>query len=77
MINEGGCAVPLHGIDGVIDYGMSLRDWLAGQALHAVAARWQGSVGDIDEAGAERTAVKAYMLADAMIMARSPQETGS
>ena len=34
VIKEGGTAFPCHGINGqVFQYGMTLRDWFAGQAL--------------------------------------------
>lgn len=53
-------------------YGMTLRDWFAGQALIAVASRWQGTIGDIDDDAQDRSALIAYEIADAMLKARTP-----
>ena len=50
--------------------GMSLRDYFAGQALIAVASRWQGTIGDIDGDAMERSAMMAYEIADAMLKER-------
>jgi hypothetical protein len=44
----------------------TLRDQLAAQALIAVASRWQGTIGDIDD-----DALLAYEIADAMLRARA------
>lgn len=77
MKDTGGCAFPLHGIDGVIDYGMSARDYFAGQALIAISNLWKGNLGDFDNEAAERTAKAAYRMADAMLAARYPQESAS
>jgi len=71
MINEGGCAFPLHGIDGVIDYGMSTRDYFAAQSLIAISGLWRGNLGDFDNEAADRTAKAAYRMADAMLAART------
>ena len=51
-------------------HGMSLRDWFAGQAIMAIASRWQGTIGDIDDEACGCTARIAYDLADAMLEAR-------
>lgn len=51
-------------------YGMSLRDYFAGRAINAVASRWQGTVGDIDESCAAHLAQMAYRIADAMLAER-------
>lgn len=67
-IDQGGCAFPLHGIDGVSDHGMSLRDWFAGMALQGMLA--QGYSRGLAE--------NAYSYADEMIAhRRSPQETAN
>lgn len=70
MMDDRGCAFPLHGIDGVIDYGMSARDYFAGQSLIAISRLWKGNIGDFDNEAADRTAKAAYRMADAMIAAR-------
>lgn len=54
------------------EYGMSLRDWFAGQALAGMMASDDGST-------PENVAAEAYEIADAMLAARSlrePRETG-
>ena len=55
--------------DGRVE-GMDLRDFFAAQALIAVASRWQGTIGDLDEDAVNRSAVLAYDLADAMMEIR-------
>ena len=45
--------------------GMSLRDWFAGQALAGIASDMEGMV-------ASSIADQAYIVADAMIAARTP-----
>jgi len=55
--------------------GMSLRDYFAGQAIAAIPQRgWDhlGEEKDIIAAWAQC----AYAVADAMLLARSPQESG-
>lgn len=44
--------------------GMSLRDWFAGQAIHKVMS-------EMKDADYHNAARKAYLLADAMLKARS------
>lgn len=51
--------------------GMTLRDWFAGQALIAISRLWKGNIGDFDNESADRTALAAYRLADAMLAARA------
>ena len=87
MIDEGGCSFPLHGIDGVIDYGMSKRDYFAAAVVAGGFAK--ESVPEYDLIamfGRNRTGIRreeiiaadAYRIADAMIArARRPQENGS
>lgn len=55
--------------------GMTLRDYFAGKSLVAIAGLWKGNIGDFDNEAADRTAKAAYRMADAMIAARSPQDT--
>ena len=68
-INDGGSAFPLYlpQDEGNIRDGMTLRDWFAGQALNAIAAR-----------NTDRTyrddADEAYSFADAMIAAREAKQ---
>jgi hypothetical protein len=61
-INNGGPAFPFDGYYGET-YGMTLRDWFAGQALAGLTA-------DPDMPGAARCAALAYAYADAMLRAR-------
>jgi hypothetical protein len=71
-MNDGGQAFPSHPAlystakQGDAQ-GMTLRDWFAGQALASSA----------DAATAEALAKKCYVLADAMLAARSPEDTAS
>lgn len=83
-INDGGSAFPMpasedHLRGGVCaEYGMTLRDWFAGQALEALANN--SAIQDSyinpdhpdahDEVGAELFAKAAYQIADAMLKAR-------
>ena len=68
-IEDGGPAFPKPGTDECIDVcgsqrGMSLRDWLAGQALAGMLAYPNGIGTD------EHYATCAYRIADAMLAAR-------
>ena len=69
IINDGGSAFPLYlpQDEGNIRDGMTLRDYFAGQALNAIAARNTDRTyrGDADEA---------YSFADAMIAAREAKQ---
>lgn len=69
--SDGGPAFPLDkpAYASDIQHGMSLRDWLAGQALPAMIRGLQGSRVDEDE-GAELVAKRSYKVADAMLRAR-------
>lgn len=62
-MNNGGPAFPSHGSMGeVVQEGMSLRDWFAGQAL--------AGMGIIADAEAWKLAAWAYETADAMLAER-------
>jgi hypothetical protein len=50
--------------------GMSLRDWIAGQALTGMLASPDGPISDGDASSPKEIAIVAYRLADAMIAAR-------
>ena len=63
--DNGGPAFPLHGIDGVIADGMSLRDYYAGQSITGICP---GS--GVDSTDVEKIAMWAYRLADAMLKER-------
>jgi|GEM_PF-722179 len=68
-INDGGSAFPRFGRDvwggtSTLGTGMSLRDWFAGQALAGMT---------LDDLDVDNAAFYAYMIADAMIRARSEQ----
>lgn len=69
--NTGGPAFPHSTIDGHTEYGMTLRDYFAGQALAGIAANsytpWTPDAADISD---ETLAKSAYDLADAMLAAR-------
>ena len=76
-INDGGTAFPCpvefdpnqqlvsHG-----SFGMSLRDWFAGQALSSITVASDYSKGPCNQAMADR----AYCIADAMLAARKGGE---
>jgi hypothetical protein len=71
--DECGCAFPLHGIDGVIDYGASLRDYFAAKALNGMLAhstRYKPRAEDSALHWHDACAAEAYDLADAMIRAK-------
>lgn len=76
MVDEGGCAFPLHGIDGVIDYGMSLRDYFAAQTIVAMGT-WTPSYtaslgGVINQQEVMRARAEfAYAQSDAMLKVRA------
>lgn len=53
--------------------GMSLRDWLAGQALASIPDFSEMSSYRIQPGNAEEIATTAYALADAMLKAREAQ----
>lgn len=74
-INNNGSAFPLTGKDSseILEIGMTLRDWFAGQALPAV---YKEACRDFDQKGYPEhwrygVAQDAYVLADAMIALRA------
>lgn len=68
MINDGGPAFPRTGADGHTSpqSGMTLRDYFAAAALHALVT----SAIELDHVKWDATAQHAYLCADAMIKAR-------
>jgi hypothetical protein len=68
-MKDGGSAFPIpmitqgEGFYEVSSGGMSLRDWFAGQWLHAAANAWANTAPD-------KLALEAYAIADAMLEAR-------
>lgn len=73
---DGGAAFPMlgnvgHNSDWMIDHGMSLRDWFAGQALPTVMAVCVTSECAPGETLPQMFARKSYRVADAMIAARA------
>jgi hypothetical protein len=70
--DDGGPAFPLNhqapGMAPEFYYGMTLRDWFAGQALSGIEAS-QGNSGHFVSTS-ERVAARAYELADSMLKAR-------
>lgn len=65
-IKDGGPAFPAPaGVAHITEQGMSLRDWMAGMAMHGLFAAGGGKVMTADE-----WAAQAYTVADAMIEAR-------
>jgi hypothetical protein len=70
MKNDGGQAFPQH-LPNTHGFGMSLRDWFAGQALAGMFNHtgWHLRI-DSDD-----VAVRAYHLADAMLAARNSTPT--
>lgn len=87
--NDGGPAFPVDcsyngegklvgvqtGIGSGWETGMTLRDYFAAKALIAISSLWKGNIGDFDNEAADRTARASYRMADAMLAARSPQES--
>jgi hypothetical protein len=67
MIDDGGSAFPIPAVPGEHNayWGMTLRDYFAGQALAGIAARDNNCV------LFQASACEAYRFADAMIKARS------
>ena len=64
---DGGQAFPLGNMHGVTCWGMTLRDWFAGQALVELIKMW----GEIAiNSNAEGIAHRAYQMADAMLAER-------
>ena len=61
-IDDGGPAFPSKDASGFVEFGMTLRDWFAGQSL--LAMRYTGATAYKDDAEA------CYKMADAMIQAR-------
>lgn len=54
------------------EYGMSLRDWFAGQALAGIlAGGFANTIPHDDISGGSQAAGFAYMYADAMLAARN------
>lgn len=56
--------------------GMSLRDWFAGQAIASVPLRSWDHLGSDDMVRIEAWAKCAYLIADAMLAARSIKQEG-
>lgn len=80
-INDGGPAFPLQSIgpDFVPGYaGMTLRDWLAGQAVAGMSSRYREHHGAGSDLSVCRViAARAYELADAMIAERAKTKGGA
>jgi len=73
---DGGVAFPSSDIDGMVEEGMSLRDWFAGQALAGSLASkiedialWKRFARD-DDPTTKDIAELCYMLADSMLRER-------
>ena len=74
-IDDGGPAFPCPEIDFVEPwFGMSLRDYFAGQALPAVIAEWRDAQPLMHETWNQVVARNAYALADAMIKFREDNQ---
>jgi hypothetical protein len=73
IIDDSGGAFPIHGNDGPIDYGMSLRDYFAGQALVGIATSIPEERSKLIRDGVQGGMIEAsiaYVLADAMLKVR-------
>lgn len=71
-VDDGGPAFPESNSMGVMQHGMSLRDWFAGQALAGLMANSDcdhGAIRDSDESR-KTLAETMFALADAMLRAR-------
>lgn len=64
---DGGAAFPVVSDGGIHSYGMSLRDWFAGQIASGMAA-YSGTAGV--SYGPGDIAGRAYQIADAMLSVR-------
>jgi len=77
-INDGGQAFPF--VHAYCDSGMSLRDWFAGQAVHACYAEICNAVREqeapLPPDWREGIASEAFKMADAMIAERSKRAEG-
>jgi hypothetical protein len=70
-VEDGGSAFPVpEGSENHVEFGMSLRDWFAGQALIGLVANAGNS------RSAKGTARVAYVLADTMLEARENENNG-
>jgi hypothetical protein len=65
--DDGGTAFPLQARDYAPQWGMTLRDYFAAQAMTALAAQWV----DNDDCIFEDVAANCYDLADWMIAQRA------
>lgn len=66
-VNNGGPAFPVPGEETrMFDYGMSLRDWFAGQAM----AGFSSTLSGVEHIHWSKLASDAYTAADAMLAAR-------
>ena len=75
--DNGGAAFPMYNVDSGCksNEGMTLRDWLAGQALIGFVGAYNCSDEPIKESCA-KAAKLAYMLADEMLTERSKEGRG-
>lgn len=75
MKTDGGPAFPMPGhvdAEGSLVWGLSQRDWFAGQALSGIIAHDFGADGDFLHSEGPRGAARwAYLMADAMLEARA------
>ena len=67
-LRYGGNAFPVSTIDGYTEYGMTLRDWFAGQIAAGMVA-YSGLYGANN--GPADIAERSYQIADAMLSARA------
>lgn len=78
--STGGLAFPFHGAEAdryPTDPGMTLRDYLAGQALVGLLAHPCSYGARRNEDSPEGFATRAYIFADAMLAARKPKQEGA
>lgn len=73
-MNDGGPAFPVQALaapGSEVAWGMSLRDWFAGQALAWCLSEFSGNAEDM-----KQPAEAAYQIADAMLRARERGQEG-
>lgn len=77
-IYDGGQAFPISDASGPIQYGMTLRDWFAGQALMGLIANPDDPIDVVESSAGMKSLIAriSYEYADAMLAARNKKSEG-